>query len=56
MCSGTDSYDIALAAEGLDICASEFDHDPVDPMAQKASTHAQLRLQGFQADHRSDGL
>ncbi len=35
MCSGTDSYDISLAAEGLDICASEFDHDPVDPMAQK---------------------
>jgi hypothetical protein len=35
MCSGTDSYDIALAAEGVDICAPEFDHDPVDPMAQK---------------------
>lgn len=31
MCSGTDSYDIALAAEGVDICAPEFDHDPVDP-------------------------
>lgn len=35
MCSGTDSYDISLAAEGVDICAPEFDHDPVDPMAQK---------------------
>lgn len=35
MCSGTDSYDIALAAEGVDICAPEFDHDPVDPAAQE---------------------
>ena len=34
MCSGTDSYDIALAAEGLDICTPEFDHDPIDPAAQ----------------------
>ncbi|MEY5044606.1 MAG: hypothetical protein RJA19_1833 [Bacteroidota bacterium] len=35
MCSGTDSFDIALAAEEVDICAPEFDGDPVDPMAQK---------------------
>ena len=35
MCSGTDSYDIALAAEGLDICAAEFDHDPIDPQVQQ---------------------
>ncbi len=35
MCSGTDSYDIALAAEGVDICTAEFDHDPIDPQAQK---------------------
>lgn len=27
MCSGTDSYDIALAAEGLDICEKMFDGD-----------------------------
>lgn len=31
MCSATDSYDIALAAEGVDICESMFDHDPADP-------------------------
>jgi hypothetical protein len=31
MCSATDSYDIALAAEGIDICASIYDHDPADP-------------------------
>ncbi len=35
MCSGTDSYDIALSAEGVDICSQEFDHDPVDPQAQQ---------------------
>lgn len=34
MCSGTDSYDIALAAEHTDICESMFDGDPVDPAAQ----------------------
>ncbi len=30
MCSATDSYDIALAAEGVDICESVFDGDPAD--------------------------
>ncbi len=28
MCSATDSFDIALAAEGIDICESMFDGDP----------------------------
>src|SRR6187431_1608957 len=31
MCSATDSYDIALAAEGIDICESMFDGDGADP-------------------------
>jgi hypothetical protein len=31
MCSGTDSYDIALAAEGVDIVDAVFDGDPTDP-------------------------
>jgi hypothetical protein len=31
MCSATDSYDIALAADGVDICESMFDGDPADP-------------------------
>lgn len=36
MCSGTDSYDVALAAEHVDICESMFDGDPADPnMNQK---------------------
>lgn len=35
MCSATDSYDIALAAEGLDICDYMYDGDPADPSAQQ---------------------
>ncbi len=35
MCSGTDSYDIALAAQGVDMVESVFDGDPSDPNAQK---------------------
>ena len=34
MCSATDSYDIALAAEGVDICDAIYDGDPPDPGAQ----------------------
>lgn len=34
MCSGTDSFDIALAAAGVDICESMFDGDGADPRAQ----------------------
>lgn len=35
MCSGTDSYDIALAAEGTDICGPMYDGDAIDPQAQQ---------------------
>lgn len=31
MCSGTDSYDIALASEGLDICEKMYDGDGTTP-------------------------
>jgi len=34
MCSATDTYDIALAAEGVDLCAEIYDGDPADPQAQ----------------------
>ncbi|MDZ7878059.1 MAG: asparagine synthetase B [Saprospiraceae bacterium] len=34
MCSATDSYDVAIAAEGLDICAQMYDGDGADPNAQ----------------------
>jgi len=35
MCSAPDSYDVALAAEGIDICDQMFDGDPMDPNAQQ---------------------
>jgi hypothetical protein len=35
MCSATDTFDIALAAEGLDICESMYDGDGTDPQAQE---------------------
>ncbi len=31
MCSATDSFDIALAADGVDICESMYDGDPSEP-------------------------
>ncbi len=34
MCSATDTYDIALAADGVDICESMFDGDGSDAQAQ----------------------
>jgi hypothetical protein len=34
MCSAPDSFDIALAADGVDICDVPFDGDPMDPQAQ----------------------
>ena len=34
MCSATDSFDIALAADGVDICEPMFDGDPSDPNYQ----------------------
>ena len=33
MCSATDTFDIALAAERVDIVGPEYDHDPADPNA-----------------------
>ena len=34
MCSATDTFDIALSADGLDICDRVFDGDPMDSQAQ----------------------
>ncbi|MEI6820664.1 MAG: asparagine synthetase B [Bacteroidota bacterium] len=34
MCSAPDSYDVALAADGVDICDVMFDGDAMDPNAQ----------------------
>ena len=35
MCSATDTYDIALASEDIDICAKMFDGDGITPNAEK---------------------
>ena len=35
MCSATDSFDIALAADGTDICERMYDGDAADPHAQE---------------------
>ena len=40
MCSGTDSFDIALAAHNTDICESMYDGDPADPNCQQKLDYA----------------
>jgi len=35
MCAATDTYDISLAASGIDICEQMFDGDPADKQAQE---------------------
>jgi len=48
MCSGTDSFDIALAAQNVDICAQMYDGDPIDPEAnQKLDFSQTLAFQNF---------
>jgi len=48
MCSATDTYDIALAAEGVDICAQMYDGDPPDPDAQERLDYSKtLAFTGF---------
>ncbi|MBC8985823.1 asparagine synthetase B [Pedobacter sp. N36a] len=51
MCSATDSYDIALSAEGVDICESMFDGDGADPQAQsKIDYKKTFAFQNFKLD------
>lgn len=48
MCSGADSFDIALAAQNVDICAQMYDGDPIDPDAnQKLDFTQTLAFQNF---------
>jgi hypothetical protein len=52
MCSGTDSYDIALAAAGIDICDSMFDGDKADPNAQAKLNYQQtFAFKNFKLDN-----
>jgi hypothetical protein len=41
MCSGTDSFDVALAAQNTDICESMYDYDGSDARAQEKLDFAQ---------------
>jgi len=51
MSSGTDSYDIALAAQEVDICAPMFDGDPADAAAQsKLKFDDGLAFQNYQLE------
>lgn len=49
MCSGTDTFDIALAAEHVDIAEAVFDGDSIHPDAQKLLDYSQcLAFENFQ--------
>jgi len=51
MCSATDTYDIALAAENDDIVDATFDGDPVDPDCEKKLDYSKtFAFQNFKVD------
>jgi hypothetical protein len=51
MCSASDTYDIALAAEGTDICETMYDGDPADPLAnQKLDFGKTLAFRNFRVE------
>lgn len=51
MCSGTDTFDIALAAANTDICESMFDGDPADRDAESKLDFSQtFAFQNFSLD------
>ena len=51
MCSGTDSFDIALAATDTDICESMYDGDPADRSAQsKLDFNKTLAFENFKLE------
>ena len=51
MCSGPETFDIALAADGLDICQSMFDGDGTDPQAQSKVDYSKtFAFQNFKLD------
>lgn len=49
MCSGTETFDIALAAEGLDIVPSQMDGDPVDQnVTERLNFNNTLAFENFE--------
>jgi hypothetical protein len=52
MCSAPDSYDVALAAEGIDICDVMFDGDPMDQAADSKLDYTKcFAFQNFSLVH-----
>ena len=51
MCSATDTFDIALAADGVDMVSNEYDGDPADPYAQRKLDFSKcLAFQDFELE------
>ncbi len=52
MCSATDTYDIALAADGADICEAMYDGDKADPdFDSKIDYNNTFAFQDFKIEH-----
>ena len=55
MCSATDSFDIALAADGVDICEPMFDGDPSDGNYQsKINFNNSFAFKNYTLDRRPE--
>lgn len=55
MCSATDSFDIALAADGVDICESMFDGDASEPNYQAKINYANsFAFKNFTLDRKPE--
>jgi hypothetical protein len=51
MCSATDTFDIALAAEGLDIVPTPLDGDPIDPnVNERLNFNNTFAFENFQVE------
>ncbi|HXF58373.1 MAG TPA: hypothetical protein VN539_00945 [Candidatus Saccharimonadales bacterium] len=51
MCSATDTFDIALAAEGVDMVGPEYDGDAADPNAQQKLDYSKcVAFQNFELE------
>jgi hypothetical protein len=57
MCSATESFDVALAAEGLDICSAIFDGDEAEPDVQDRLDFSKtFAFQNFQLNTDPSGM
>nr|WP_294932824.1 asparagine synthetase B [uncultured Flavobacterium sp.] len=55
MCSATDSFDIALSADGVDICETMFDGDPSESNYQsKLNYGSSFAFKGFSLERRPE--